>query len=201
MSGQRVSYFRRLVRIFTGFSNLACTWHRDERRHRQRVAGSRNSSSDPAYRSTSHCSLHTLQQQSKEQNIRNFIKLFNLQMTNLNQRETLGLFVSPNTWKNVRTVIELPSGVLKTLEPFLSQIAAVFNSLRPTSNNLEYDCTPQDGTDFSNFLGDMFNYLPPSSHIRCCRSDPRSGAFMTPDTGSDPGSQTYIFESLMTIFG
>ncbi len=38
--------------------------------------------------------------------------------------------------------------------------------------------------------------------------DPGSGAFLTPDPGSglqkflpDPGSQTYISESLMTIFG
>jgi hypothetical protein len=125
-------------------------------------------------------------------------------MTNFNQRETLDFFIPPNTCKNVPTVFELQSGFLKTLEPLLSQIAAdihIFNSLHPRTNNLEYDCTPHEGTDFSNFLGDMFNYLPPSAHIQCCNSDPGSGAFMTPDTGSGPGSQTYIFESLVTFFG
>jgi hypothetical protein len=34
--------------------------------------------------------------------------------------------------------------------------------------------------------------------------DPRSGAFLTPGSGigffPDPGSQTYLFESLVTIF-
>jgi hypothetical protein len=56
-------------------------------------------------------------------------------------------FSLQNRSKSVRAVFKLQNGFLKTLEPFLSQISRIaadihiFNSLRPTSNNLEYDCT------------------------------------------------------------
>ncbi len=121
---------------------------------------------------------------------------FNLQMTNFNQRETLRFLIPPNMCKNVRTVSELPSGFLKTLEPFLSQIAAdIHISLWPRSNNLGYDCTPH-----LNLSGDMFNYLPPSSHIQCCRSG--SGIRCLFDPGSRiPDSKPIFLRALWQCFG